>query len=136
MGVQEGFRLTDDGMAGVSSMADSASGAIHIQRRQLMQDLLRRYTVYIDGNQVGKLRPFATGRYMVAAGPHCVELRIGVAGYSGSDVLSVDVATAEVRKIRTTRMGFWEALLAPFGFFNPKRYAPTPWIRLSLEERR
>ena len=69
------------------------SGTICIQRRQIVQDLLRRYTVFIDGVSVGKLATFRTGHYSVAAGRHSVQLRIVRTGNSRSDDLTIAVAS-------------------------------------------
>jgi hypothetical protein len=110
-------------------------GTICIQRRQVLQDLLRRYTVLIDGVSVGKLAALRTGRYAVSSGCHSVQLRFGAAGISRSDVLAVDVASGETRVVRTARQSLRNILFLPLHFFNPYRFLPRPWIRLHLEDR-
>ena len=114
---------------------EDMTGTICIQRRQVMQDLLRRYTVLIDGVSVGKLAAFRTGRYSVAAGRHSVQLRIVRTGNSRSDELTIDVASGETRVVRTARQSLRNILLLPLHFFNPYRFVPRPWIRLHLEDR-
>jgi hypothetical protein len=59
----------------------------------LLQDLIRRYTVFIDGMRVGKLWAFQTGRYQVTPGADQIRLAITGTGRASSD--DVDVYVAE-----------------------------------------
>ena len=108
-------------------------GLIRIQRRQVLKDVLRRYTVLIDGERVGKLSPFRTGSYPVAPGRHTVQLRIAGTGKSQSDDISVEVARGETRLMRTAPSSLKGMLYLPLAIFNPRKYAPRPWIRLETK---
>jgi hypothetical protein len=63
-----------------------------VKRRTLIQDLVRSYTVTVDGQPVGKLWQFQTGRYEVSVGPHTTRLAIVETGTSASNVLTFDAA--------------------------------------------
>jgi len=114
----------------------SEDGIICIQRSRIIQDLVRRYTVFIDGTPVDKLAPLQTGRYTVTPGTHSVKLRIGRTGHSRSDEFSIDVLAGETRTLRTISQPLSVLPTLPLGAINPDRFAPRPWIRLVLEPRR
>jgi hypothetical protein len=109
-------------------------GTICIVRRQLWQDILRRYTVFIDHIAVGKVAAFQSRRYAVDPGKHTVQLRIVNTGKSRSDEFSIEVVSGQTRVLRTARLTLKNFVVLPLAMFNPDRFAPRPWIRLSLEE--
>lgn len=108
-------------------------GTIRVVRRQIFQDAVRRYTVFVDGVPVGKLAARQSGQYSVAPGQHVVQLRIVNTGTSRSDEVTVSVLAGQTRVLKTKSLGVKNIFLAPLGIFNPDRFAPRPWIRLSLE---
>jgi hypothetical protein len=110
-------------------------GSIRIVRRPSFQDVVRRYTVFIDQKPVGRLHAFQRAAFPVSAGEHQVQLRIVRTGSSASSVFTVDVQVGETRILRTGRHTFLEYLKTPMGIFDPGRYAPRPWICMELLER-
>ena len=96
--------------------ATSAShGTITIARRTLLQDLVRRYTVFIDGGSVGTLWAFQTGQYPVAPGVHQVRLAIGASRASSAEV-EVHVDAGDIRALRTVGRGILSLLKLPLAF--------------------
>ena len=98
--------------------ADATSanrGTITIARRTLLQDLVRRHTVFIDGVSVGKLWAFQTGQYPVTPGVHQVRLAIGTSRAS-SDNVDVDVEPGGVQALRTVGRGILSLLTLPLAF--------------------
>jgi hypothetical protein len=71
------------------------SGTIRVERRPSLQDLVRRYTVFIDQHPVGKVLALQKASFSVPAGEHWVQLRIVNAGTSASAEFVVDVRTDE-----------------------------------------
>lgn len=108
-------------------------GTIRIARRQILKDILRRYTVFIDSIPVAELAAFQTVSYPVKPGGHSVQLRIMSTGSSCSDQVPVFVSTNEIKVLRTKSLGFKKIILAPLGIFNPNRFAPRPWIQLEVD---
>src|ERR1700721_1854976 len=112
---------------------EAQAGTICIVRRQLWQDILRRYTVFIDHVAVGKIAAFQTRRFAVDPGTHLVQLRIVNTGRSRSDEFSIDILSGQTRVLKTVRQSLKSLLVLPLAMVNPDRFAPRPWIRLSLE---
>ena len=108
------------------------AGSIRIERRPTFQDLVRRYTVFIDQEPVGRVHAFQRVSFPVSAGEHQVQLRIVRTGSSASEVFSVEVQKGETRILRTRRHTYPEYLKAPMGILVPDRNAPRPWIGLEL----
>ncbi len=106
---------------------------ICVRRHLLVQDLLRRHTVFIDGESKGRLWSLQSGRYVVPAGQHMVQLRVVNTGHSRSAEIPVSVRAGQTRVLRTRSLGFKSLLSVPLGIVNPDRFAPRPWIRLELE---
>lgn len=97
-------------------MADEDFGQIWVSRRNFVQDLRHRYLVYIDGNVVGELPPYRTGRYQVPPGFHRVwARRTNMPPAVLGDVV-INVQPQQVRRVRTTsrlkRLPFGRLVLA------------------------
>ena len=85
-----------------SVVAGRDFGQIWVSRRNFVQDLRHRYLVYIDGNVVGELPPYRTGRYQVPAGFHRVwARRTHMPDAILGDVV-INVLPGEIRRVRTT----------------------------------
>jgi hypothetical protein len=106
--------------------------AISIARRTVIQDLLGRHTVFIDGQPRGRLWALQTGRYPVTPGRHRV--RLGTHSFitllqnpigASSDELDVDVSAGETLALRTRGRG----LSGPLSLRGQTR---MPWINLEL----
>ena len=70
-------------------MGDRRLGAIRVTRAPGgRRDLLRAYTVMIDGRAVGKVRRGGTGDFAVPVGEHRLRMKID---WTGSTELSVSV---------------------------------------------
>ena len=120
-------------------------GAITISRRTVIQDLLRRYTVFIDGVAVGYLWPFQTRRYEVATGLHHVRLAMPTTGTASSDEVAVDVTSGATRVLRTHGRGLRKYITLPIatvisirsrvtGKPFESRWYKRPWIILQVED--
>jgi len=79
----------------------------------MIQDLVRRYTVFIDDKPVGYLWAFQTGRYEVSPGAHRVRLAMPATGTASSDDVTVDVAAGEISALRTRGRGFRKNITLP-----------------------
>jgi hypothetical protein len=118
------------------AISSAGEARICVSRRTVLQDLLRRYTVFIDGEPTGKLWAFQTGRYPVSPGHHRLRLGIetrlnaplGLMG-SSSDEIDVEVGADEARSIRTKGRG-------PSGYLSRRGLLRRPWIILELHGRR
>ena len=121
------------------------SGTITIARRTILQDLVRRYTVFIDGQGVGHLSAFQTGRYEVSAGHHRVRLALSATGTASSDDVPVDVPAGAVCPLRTRGRGIQSLLTLPIATVmaiwdrarnHPleTRWYKRPWIILTPDE--
>jgi hypothetical protein len=108
-------------------------GVIRIRRRPTIQDLLRRYAVFIDGAVNGSLSAFQTRSFPVPVGRHTVQLRIVHTGTSRSDEVKVDVKPGQVVSMHTGSMSFKQLAQLPLAFQSPDRFAPRPWIQLALD---
>jgi hypothetical protein len=126
------------------SLPPGGSGTITIARRTILQDLVRRYTVFIDDQPVGRLSAFQTGRYEVSPGVHQVRLAMPTTGTASSDDVSVDVSAGAVRALRTRGRGFRNLVTLPIAtaiaicdraLNRPfeTRWYKRPWIILSLD---
>ncbi len=116
-------------------METATHGTICIARRLSLQDIVRTYTVLIDGAPAGKFAPWATKDFEVPVGEHVVQLRITGTGNSRSEEFQVEVGAGETRLLRTRSLGLKSWIVIPLGILNPDRFAPRPWIRLALEPR-
>jgi hypothetical protein len=96
---------------------------------------VRRYTVFIDQQPVGKVHAFQKASFPVSPGEHRVQLRIVDTGSSASAECVVDVRANETRVLRTHRLTSKEYLEAPLGIVAPDRYAQRPWIGLQVLDR-
>jgi hypothetical protein len=112
-----------------------SGGSVRIERRPSIQDLVRRYTVFIDQHPVGRVGAFRSRSFPVTVGQHRVQLKIATTGTSASAEFDVEVGPGETRVLRTHRHTPTEYLQAPLGMVAPDRYAPRPWIGLELLER-
>jgi exosome complex RNA-binding protein Rrp4 len=112
-----------------------SEAAIRIERRASIQDLVRRYTVFIDEQVVGRISAFQKRSFPVDIGQHRVQLKIVNTGTSASTAFDVDVRAGETRILRTHRHTSKEYLEAPLGIVAPDRFAPRPWIGLELLDR-
>jgi DivIVA domain-containing protein len=122
---------------------------IVVSRRNVIQDAVRRYSVFIDDERVGTLSAWRTGFFEVSPGHHVVRLRID-SGYSSSDDVLVDVAVGNVEHLRTwarvRRLPLsWKGIVTflvnpngyglgvaewdPFGLWGN----PRPWIMLGRD---
>jgi hypothetical protein len=122
----------------------SDEAAMCVARRNAWQDALVRYSVLIDGEVVGTLWPWRTGRYPTAPGRHVVRLRGGGRGSSADVVVNVRAGGTEklrtwsrVRRLPFSWKGILTFLLNPFGDGLPVMFDafglwenPRPWIVL------
>jgi hypothetical protein len=129
---------------GLMTPMSSDSGVISVSRRTMIQDLVRRHVVIIDGQPRGHLRAFQTGSYPVSTGAHIVRLAPAEAvdwepGRSSSENVDVDVRAGETRYLRTTGRGrsglmpTWRDVLA--FRISPQGQYRRPWIVLDLRDR-
>lgn len=130
--------------------APPGKAIIAISRRNVIQDAVRRYSVFIDDERVGTLSAWRTGFFEVLPGHHVVRLRID-SGYSSSDDVPVDVAAGHIEHLRTwarvRRLPLsWKGMLTflvnpngyglgvgewdPFGLWGN----PRPWIVLGRDK--
>jgi hypothetical protein len=134
----------------MDTAAPAGKSIIAISRRNLIQDLVRTYAVFIDERQVGTVSPWRTRRFVVDPGQHVVRLRVG-SRYSSSDEVPVDVPVGQVETLRTwSRLrrlpfslnGFVTVLVNPNGYgLGPTEWDPfglwgnpRPWITLSRDK--
>jgi DivIVA domain-containing protein len=82
-----------------SAPADQA--VITIARRNLLTGLVSPFSVFIDGELVGRLRPFATGQYVVTPGRHRVNVRIGKRTMPTKPQVEIEIGAGEVRTFHT-----------------------------------
>jgi len=129
-------------MAGTA--APSTMATIVVKRRNVLQDAVRSYTVFIDGAPVGKLWAFQTKGFPVSPGRHEVQLRIVNTGRSCSEVLAVDAKPGDRLVFRTHFRGIKNFLTLPLAIAPGARalakgeqlqskYYEWPWIRMRLE---
>jgi len=116
-----------------SEDVDEAAGVIHILRRPAIQDLLRRYVVYIDGVASGSIWACRSRSFSVPSGEHTVQLRIVRTGRSQSDEVKVDVKPGQVVRMHTASVSFKQFAQLPLALQNPDRFAPRPWIQLEVD---
>lgn len=126
---------------------ETGSGAgsrIVIKRRTVVQDLVRSYTVFIDGKPAGKLWAFQTGRYDVAPGKHTVRLAIVGTGTAASANIEIRTSEQAETVLRTVGRGVANFLKLPLslpagvkaqltGEPIDSRFYKGPWINLQLE---
>jgi hypothetical protein len=121
-----------------------ASTTIVIKRRTWIQDLVRKYTVFLDGSPVDKLWAFQTGKYQVTPGTHRIRLGIIGTGTASSADVDVNVGPGDTVVLRTTGRGAANILKLPFalpagaaaqmsGRPIKSRYYQGPWIVLNVE---
>ena len=120
-------------------------GYIVIKRRYLLQDAARSYTVFIDGEPLGKMWALQMKSFTVVPGHHELQLKIVGAGRSCSDVFKVDVSPTSWLVFRTHSRGLKNFLMLPFampagivaqvrGEQLKSRHYEWPWIRMALED--
>jgi hypothetical protein len=108
-------------------------GEIRIRRGLSLQDVVRRYTVFIDGTPRGLVATRQAKSFPVMAGRHTVQLRIVGTGSSKSDEISVEVQPGQAVHMKTGSITVKQGALLPLALINPDRFAPRPWIQLSLD---
>ncbi len=74
---------------------------ISVARRNLVTGLVSPFSVFIDGELVGRLRPFATGHYVVTPGRHRLNVRIGKRTMPTKPQVEIEVGPGEVRAFHT-----------------------------------
>jgi hypothetical protein len=79
----------------------STGSWIWVSRRNLIQDFRRTYVVFIDGNPVGRVAPYRTGRFEVSPGWHRVWARLPKSGVACIGDVVLNVTPGEVRRVRT-----------------------------------
>ena len=120
-------------------------GSIVIKRRNILQDAVRSYSVFIDGVVVGKIWAFQTKVFTVVPGHHELQLKIVNTGKSWSDVFRIDVVPGTHLVFRTHARGLKNALMFPFAVLAgakalarheqlESKYYERPWIRMKLED--
>ena len=120
-------------------------GSVVIKRRNILQDVVRSYAVFIDGVIVGKIWAFQTKVFTVVLGPHELQLKIVNTGKSCSDVFKIDVSPGNRLVFRTHARGLKNALMLPFALPAgakaltrdeklESKYYEWPWIRMKLED--
>ena len=131
-------------MAGLST-EPGILGSVVIKRRNILQDVVRSYAVFIDEAVVGKMWAFQTKVFTVAPGPHELQLKIVNTGKSCSEVFKIDVGPGDRLVFRTHARGLMNALKLPFALGAGakalakderlhSKYYEWPWIRMRLEE--
>jgi hypothetical protein len=120
-------------------------GTITIVRRTVWQDLVRTYTVFVDGEPVGRARAFQTVSFSVSPGPHRVRLAMPTTGTASSDEIPVDVPHGVSRVLRTHGRGLRKNITLPIatviavwcratGRPFETRWYKRPWIILQVED--
>jgi hypothetical protein len=120
-------------------------GSVVIKRRNIVQDAVRSYAVFIDGVTVGKVWAFQTKVLSVAPGPHELQLKIVDTGRSCSEVFKIDVIPGGRLVFRTQSRGLRNFLMIPFvlpagaralarGEQLQSKHYEWPWIRIKLED--
>jgi hypothetical protein len=117
-----------------------------VKRRTILQDVARSYSVFIDGQIVGELWPFQTGRYRVTPGSHTVRSAIINTGTSSSDALKIEATVGSTTIIQTKSRGIVANLMTPFAIpagvkalstgdkISSVFYEP-PWIHTKVQVR-
>ena len=121
-----------------------SDATIVVKRRTWIQDLVRSYTVFVDGVPVGKLWALQTGVYRVTPGPHKVRLAIINTGTASSGDIAVDARAGYIQVLRTKGRGIVNSLKLPLSFpagiesqlsGEPLKspYYKGPWINVRVE---
>lgn len=139
-------RLRTPGWCHNPPLVPDVHGAIEIARRPVIQDLLRRYVVLIDGQAVGFLWPGQTRRFVAPTGEHLVRLSTKEAvnwepGRASSDEVPVRIVAGQTERLETRSRGASgylptrTELLKQFpAMFFPKAMYRRPWIVLERPE--
>jgi hypothetical protein len=125
--------------------ADSSTAKIVVERRTWLQDAVRSYRVFVDGETVGRIWALQTKSFSITPGKHTFQLRIVATGRSCSEEIEVDLAAGQTVYVRTVGRGFSENALLPFampagakalatGQEIQSRYYRGPWIHLQVSE--
>lgn len=134
----------DDPVSDGSSAPGSIVKVLRTTWQTGLQDLLRRYTVFIDGEVVGRLWAFQSGEYAVTPGEHAVRLAIVNTGTSSSEEIKIIASHESIQVIRTVkRGGLLSALALPLAIPDAvqarstgkpihSRFYKTPWIHVSV----
>jgi hypothetical protein len=120
-------------------------GYIVVKRRNLIQDGVRSYTVFIDDQAVGKMWAFQTKTFPVVPGRHSLQLKIINTGRSCSDEFRVNVSPGRRYVFRTHFRGLKNTLTLPLAMPDgaaalargeklESKYYEWPWIRMRPEE--
>ena len=121
-----------------------ANGSIVIRRETSVQDAIRSYAVFIDGDRHGRIWASGTKRFDVPEGQHTVLLRI-MTGSASSDEIRINVASGQESVIRTTDRSIGSLVKAPLAIpagmkaqvtgrpIQSRVYSP-PWIHVIVEE--
>lgn len=120
-------------------------GYIVVKRRNVLQDVVRSYTVFIDGVAVGKMWAFQTKSFGVVPGRHELQLKIVHTGRSCSDVFRVDATPGSRLVFQTHFRGVKNYLPLPLvsllgavalarGKKLESKHYEWPWIRMALKK--
>ena len=120
-------------------------GSVVIKRRNIVQDAVRSYAVFIDGVIVGKIWAFQTKVFIVVPGPHELQLKIINTGKSCSEVFKIEVKPGSRLVFRTHARGLKNILSLPLALRArsealardeklQSKYYEWPWIRMKLED--
>jgi hypothetical protein len=120
-------------------------GSIVIKRRNILQDAVRSYAIFIDGVVVGKIWAVQTKVFTVVPGPHELQLKIIDTGKSCSDMFKLDVRPGNRLIFGTHARGLKSALMLPLALSAGakamaaderlrSKYYEWPWIRMKLED--
>ena len=126
----------------VSGVEEQA--AIVVKRRTIIQDLVRSYTVFIDGTDRGKVWAFQSKRFDVQPGDHSLRLAIIRTGTASSDDLKLSIAPGQTLTVRTHGRGLKNLIVLPIilgpGAAAQRRSEPLdhprydrPWIKTRVE---
>jgi hypothetical protein len=136
--------VTSDKISKVRSTSNETdNGCIVVKRRNIVHDVVRSYTVFVDDQAVGKMWAFQTKAFSAPPGPHVLQLKI-TSGRSCSDVFQVDVPPGERLVFRTHFRGLKNFLTLPLSMSDgaaarasgaemKSKYYEWPWIRIRLE---
>jgi hypothetical protein len=107
----------------------------------VVQDLVRSYVVFIDGERRGRLRQFQTQEFALSLGVHSVRLAMPDTGRATSDEIRVILNQGEIRSFVTKSRGYqgymptMREVLRKFpAIFFPEAMYRGPWIRLELQD--
>jgi hypothetical protein len=120
-------------------------GHIVVKRRNVLQDVVRSYTVFIDDVAAGKTWAFQTKSFEVVPGRHELQLKIVNTGRACSDVFRVDVTPGSRFVFQTHFRGVKNYLTLALAVLPgaaalargeklESKYYKWPWIRMALKK--